>query len=230
MRGREQPEQHSTAKVARPRWHGCSPGSLLVKGRDSWGGTSRHRRDDSGRAGTERGCSAWFALWDTGMSVLANEAPGGGNALPVRALVKQGWLVSAGAAVPGEAPPCSAPCPGAAGGAGEPIPPGLCHRGAEEVAEQPCQRVPEQPCHLCRGSARLSPGLEQPRGCSEPLPVPWVGTAVRDRLGWTPSPACSGHGGDPNPRRAQHISIPGSRVRPHGGCSPGEGIEGGLAV
>lgn len=113
--------------------------------------------------------------------------------------------------MPVEAPPCSAPCPGAAGGtrawAGELILPERFGCGAEVVAEL---LLPEQsPC------AEVQPGSA----------LTWssLGAAL----------SCSGHRGDPSPvrpRRAQHISIPGSRVRPHGGCSPGEGIEGGLAV
>lgn len=42
MHGQEQPEWHSTAKVAQP---GCSPGSMLGRGQ-AWGGRSQHRSDD----------------------------------------------------------------------------------------------------------------------------------------------------------------------------------------
>lgn len=79
------------------------------------------------------------------MSVLANESACRGNALPVRALVKQGWSISAGAATPAEAPLHSALCPGslapgAAGGirarAGEPALLRHGSRGAKTAAEQ----------------------------------------------------------------------------------------------
>lgn len=77
--------------------------------------------------------------------MLANESACGGNALPVRAPVKQGRSVSAGAAVPVEAPPCSALhlgslAPGAVGGirarAGKPALPGHGSRRAKTVAER----------------------------------------------------------------------------------------------
>lgn len=45
MHSQEQPEWHSTAKVAWSGCCGCSPGSILVKGQ-VWGGRSQHRSDD----------------------------------------------------------------------------------------------------------------------------------------------------------------------------------------
>lgn len=68
----------------------------------------------------------------------ANESVWRGNALPVRAPVKQGWFASAGAAAPVEAPPCSAPCPS----------PEICNgvgteaAGGEEGAGTPGKRQP----------------------------------------------------------------------------------------
>lgn len=55
--------------------------------------------------------------------------------------------------------------------------------------------VPEQQVTVCRGSAGHSRGREQSRGCSKLLAMACGG----DRLRRTPSPACSGCGGDPHP-------------------------------
>lgn len=130
------------------------------------------------------------------MSVLANKSLSRENALPVRALVKQGWFTSAGAAMPVEAPPCSALCPDAAGGtraqAGELILPGRCGRGAEVVAEpllpaaillgprSPSTRSPVQPV-----SALSWSNLGAALSCSL---WPAVGTVVRDQLRVDPQP------------------------------------------
>lgn len=77
----------------------------------------------------------------------ANESVWRGNALPVRAPVKQDWFASAGAAAPVEAPPCSAPCPspGICSGVGmEAVQgeegagtPGKSHLGAHGTPEEP---------------------------------------------------------------------------------------------
>lgn len=175
--------------------------------------------------------------------MLANESVSRGNALPVRAPVKHGRSVSAGA---GEAPPCSAlhpgsPALGAAGGtramAGELVLPG----------------------HSSQDSGRGVCASSRPSGATGPeqqVTVPWgcsmlLATAcARDRLRWTPQPCLLGvwrgpptpallawgAEGTPSPAPAhhpcgaEHISIPGSRVQPRGGRSSREGIEGGLAV
>lgn len=77
----------------------------------------------------------------------ANESVWRGNALPVRAPVKQDWFASAGAAAPVEAPPCSAPCPspGICSGVGMEAAqgeegagtPGKSHLGAHGTPEEP---------------------------------------------------------------------------------------------
>lgn len=81
-----------TSRVAHPGWHGCSP---WWRGRHGGFEGVSGAGLMTGRRSTERGCSPWFALWDRGMSVLANESACRGNALPVRAPLKQGWSDSA---------------------------------------------------------------------------------------------------------------------------------------
>lgn len=112
--------------------------------------------------------------------MLANESLSRGNALPVRALVKTGWFISAGAVVPMEAPPCSALCPGGTRvWAGELMLSEHCALGAEVVAEQlGCGPRAQPPCAMVQsGSAPAWINLGAALSCS---PWPAVGTVVKD--------------------------------------------------